>query len=168
MRLIVPTLEEMRETLLRGAACWRLPDRICDDDAPPPDFMMQRSLNSIADRPELATWFAPRLFWAKEIGAIVGSGSFKTAPDHPHGAEIGYGIAARFQGHGYATAGVRLIITEAFAFPQVKEIFAEAQPDNLPSIRVLQKCDFAPDDEKSNSNDDRILRFHLIRRAWRS
>ncbi len=99
-----------------------------------------------------------------EIGAIVGSGRFKRLPDHPQGVEIGYGIGARHEGQGYATAGVRLMIAEAFAHPKIRELVATAKSDNPASIRVLQKCGFTPEPDGLYPDDRHYLRFHLCAR----
>jgi ribosomal-protein-alanine N-acetyltransferase len=163
MRLIIPAPEELRQALATGAAVWRTPTRSCDDDAAPPPIVLQRALESIAAHPEAAAWLAPRLFWVPEIGAIVGSGRFKRLPDHPQGVEIGYGVGAAHLGRGYASAGVRLMIAEAFAHPSVQELVARAQPDNLASIRVLEKCGFVPEPEGRYPDDRHYLRFHLRR-----
>ena len=163
MKLIIPTLEELREAQRTGPAAWRTSGRHCDDDAAPPPGVLQRSLENIAAHPAHAAWFLPRLFWAEEPAAIVGSGRFKTTPDHADGVEIGYGIGSRHQGHGYATAGVCLMIAEAFTRPAVTRIFAMVRPDNLPSIRVLKKCGFRPDGQVPDPKDGQLLRFRLSR-----
>jgi len=163
MRLVTPTQEELRQALLNGAAVWHSPDRSCDDDAAPPPIVLQRALESIAAYPAAAAWFAPRLFWVEATGVIVGSGRFKTSPDDPRGVEIGYGVGSRHQGCGYATAGVRLMIAEAFTHPNVPEIFATTRSDNLPSRRVLEKCGFVPDGEGIDLKDGLILGFRLVR-----
>jgi RimJ/RimL family protein N-acetyltransferase len=163
MKLIVPTLAELQEAQRTGADVWRRSGRQCDDDAAPPATVVQRSLEAAAAHPAHAAWFVPRLFWAEDALAIVGSGRFKTTTDHPDGVEIGYGIGTRHQGHGYATAGVCLMIAEAFTRPTVKTVIAMVRPDNLPSIRVLKKCGFRPDGQVPDPKDGQLLRFRLSR-----
>ena len=163
MKLLTPTPGELRQALITGAAVWRSPNRSCDDDAAPPPAVLQRALECIAANPDFAAWFSPRLFWVPEIEAIVGSGRFKRLPDHPRGVEIGYGVGTQHDGKGYATAGVRLMIAEAFAHPKIRELVATAKPDNLASIRVLQKCGFIADPEERYPIDRHYLRFHLLR-----
>ena len=163
MKLIVPTLEELRSAQLTGAAVWRTPERGCDDDAAPPPIVLQRALENIAAHPAHGAWFIPRLFWVEEAGAIVGSGRFKTTPDDPAGVEVGYGIGPRHQGHSYATAGVCLMIAEAFALPTVRTIIAMVRPDNLPSIRVLKKCGFRLEATVPDPKDGQLHRFRLSR-----
>lgn len=163
MKLIVPTLEELRSAQLTGAAVWRSPKHGCDDDAAPPPIVLQRALETAAAHPAHAAWFVPRLFWVEEAGAIVGSGRFKTAPDDPAGVEVGYGIGTRHQSHGYATAGVCLMVAEAFTRPTVTKIFAMVRPDNLPSIRVLKKCGFRLEATVPDPKEGELLRFRLAR-----
>ena len=163
MRLLIPSAEELRQALVIGAAVWRSPDRACEDDAAPPPIVLQRALENIAAHPDFSAWFSPRLFWVPDIGSIVGSGRFKRLPDHPQGVEIGYGVGGRFQGRGYATAGVQLMIAEAFARPEINELVATAKPDNLASIRVLEKCGFVPSPERPGIEDRMYQRFHLRR-----
>jgi RimJ/RimL family protein N-acetyltransferase len=56
------------------------------------------------------------------------------------------------------------MIAEAFAHPQINLLVATAKPDNLASIRVLQKCGFIPAREGRVPSDPMFLRFHLHRR----
>jgi ribosomal-protein-alanine N-acetyltransferase len=163
MRFIVPSVAEVRLTIMRGAAYWRAPDRACDDDAFPPEKVLRRWVDFVAASPTAASWFAPRLFWVEAVGAIVGTGSFKTAPDDPLGVEIGYGIAARHRGQGYATEAVRLLVTEAFACSDTPHVFATVNPTNLASQRVLAKCGFVREGEALDPDDGLVWRFVLPR-----
>ena len=163
MRFIVPTVAEVRLTIMRGAAYWRAPGRECADDVFPPETVMRRWLDLMLPSPEATTWFAPRLFWVEAIGAIVGTGSFKTAPDDPLGVEIGYGIAAQHRGRGHATAAVRHLVAEAFARSDTPHVFASVNPANLASLRVLAKCGFTREGEALDPDDGLVWRFVLPR-----
>ena len=59
-----------------------------------------------------------------------------------HNPEIGYGILDEFQGQGYATEAVKLVLKWAFDHPEVVAVEAESDPDNAASQRVLKKCGF--------------------------
>ncbi len=72
---------------------------------------------------------------------LVGSGGFKSRPDGG-AVEIGYGTLARFQGRGYATEAMASLTAWALSQPGVTLVFAEALPENVPSVRVLQKAGF--------------------------
>ncbi len=159
MRLIVPTVAELQASMARGGDFWRRPDCACEDDALPPVFVLQRAVAFITAQPALAPWFAPRLFWEETTHAIVGSGGFKNSPSDMIGVEIGYGIARRHQGRGYATAAVRLLVADAFALSPTPLVFATVRPDNLPSLRVLEKCGFTRDGIALDPEDGLLGRF---------
>ena len=57
-------------------------------------------------------------------------------------AELGYRIGKAFQGNGYASKAVKLIINEAFTHLSVVEIYAGTAKDNVGSRRVLERNGF--------------------------
>jgi RimJ/RimL family protein N-acetyltransferase len=71
--------------------------------------------------------------------SLVGDLGFKGGPDPSGRVEIGYGVAPAHRRQGYATEAVRGLILWAFARPEVRTILAECLPDNLASIRVLER-----------------------------
>jgi RimJ/RimL family protein N-acetyltransferase len=56
--------------------------------------------------------------------------------------ELGYWLAARYWGHGYATEAARAVIDHAFDDPAVEALVAGARVSNPASRRVLEKCGF--------------------------
>jgi len=56
--------------------------------------------------------------------------------------EIGYGLIDTYWNKGYATEAVGVIVKWALNQPGVKYVEAEAEPDNIASIRVLEKNNF--------------------------
>jgi RimJ/RimL family protein N-acetyltransferase len=73
----------------------------------------------------------------------VGFANYRRAIEPPLDApEIGWALAARFHGRGYATEAVRSALTWG------EEHFGPARttciinPENLPSIRVAEKCGY--------------------------
>ena len=82
----------------------------------------------------------------KKDGTHIGECCFKGIS--PNGsAEIGYGISEEYQGRGYATEAVNAIVEWVLQQHRVLSVVAEAEADNLASIRVLQKCGFLPTGE---------------------
>ncbi len=73
---------------------------------------------------------------------LVGSGGFMSKPNGGL-VEVGYGTITEFQGQGYATEAVSALTAWALSQPEISRVFAEALPDNVPSVRVLQKAGFA-------------------------
>ncbi len=82
-------------------------------------------------------WYA---IWAIELkgGARIGDLCFKGVADGK--TEIGYGIYDEFQGNGYMTEAAEAACD--YAEKQGLVVEAEAEKDNLASLRVLEKCNF--------------------------
>jgi ribosomal-protein-alanine N-acetyltransferase len=58
------------------------------------------------------------------------------------GWEIGYHIAKKYTGRGYATEAVTLFLEYLKKYISLKEIYGVALSDNKASRRVLEKCGF--------------------------
>ena len=56
-------------------------------------------------------------------------------------AEIGYLLVREAQGYGFAQEALGLLITHLFA-QGYRRIFADVDPDNTPSVKLLQKLGF--------------------------
>jgi len=70
--------------------------------------------------------------------------------DHVKKAEVGYRIGEGFQGKGYATKAVKLIIEEASAQLSIKEMVAGTAKNNISSIKVLENNGFILTGEEKN------------------
>lgn len=57
-------------------------------------------------------------------------------------AELGYRVGKAFQGNGYASKAVKLIINEAFTHLSVMEVYAGTAKNNAGSRKVLEKNGF--------------------------
>jgi [ribosomal protein S5]-alanine N-acetyltransferase len=55
-------------------------------------------------------------------------------------AELGFRLARRFWGHGYATEMSRALVRHGFEQLALRQIVAFVDPEHLASIRVLQKA----------------------------
>ena len=99
-------------------------------------------LDGCLEHPDQWEWYA---IWMIELkdGTHVGELCFKGLSADGI-AEIGYGISEEYQSNGYATEAVKAILEWAFSHPEVVTVEAETDPDNTASIRVLEKCGFAP------------------------
>lgn len=58
-------------------------------------------------------------------------------------AELGYRVGARFNGRGIARAAVAQVLQRAFGELQLSRIEANARPENLGSVRVLEASGFS-------------------------
>ena len=85
---------------------------------------------------------------------------------------IGYSLARRYHGHGYAIEAVGALVDRVFGTrPEVHRIRSAADPLNLPSIRLLEGLGFVDEGVARQSElirgewlDD--ARFGLLRREW--
>lgn len=56
--------------------------------------------------------------------------------------EIAYSLLPEFQGRGYATEAVKGLVAWAFTHPEIRRVVAEALPEKIPSIHVLERNGF--------------------------
>ena len=102
-------------------------------------------LNGCLAHPDQWEWYA---IWMIELkdGTHIGELCFKGLSEEGT-AEIGYGIAEDYQGHGYATEAVSALLDWAFKQPGVSRVTAETEESNIASQRVLKKSGFIPTGE---------------------
>ncbi|HYW45800.1 MAG TPA: GNAT family N-acetyltransferase [Bryobacteraceae bacterium] len=109
--------------------------------------------------------------WAveeKATGNFVGElgfGDFKRdiEPSFNGVPEVGWVLVSRVHGKGYATEGVRAALAwgeERFGLAQTACII---HPENLPSIRVAEKCGFREFQRTVYKNQPTILFFRQVR-----
>ena len=87
--------------------------------------------------------FAPWVAVLREDDRVVGWGGLGIDPFAPGwGPEVSYFFHPAHWGRGFATEVVRAAVTHGFETLSLPAIGAFARPDNLASIRVLEKCGF--------------------------
>ena len=79
--------------------------------------------------------------------------------------EIGYHIAERYTGCGYATEAVRAFLPAAARTVGADEVYGVCLRDNLASARVLRKCGFSPVFE--GIGDYQGERREIFKGVWR-
>jgi RimJ/RimL family protein N-acetyltransferase len=57
-----------------------------------------------------------------------------------HSAEVGFFVAQRYWGHGYATEAARAVVDWAMSVPTVWRVWATCDCENVASVRVLEKA----------------------------
>ena len=87
--------------------------------------------------------FAP---WTAVLSAedrVIGWGGLNKDPNAPHwGVEVAYYIDRRYWGRGLASELVRESLAHAFDDLGLPEVHAFAKPENVASLRVLERCGF--------------------------
>jgi ribosomal-protein-alanine N-acetyltransferase len=71
--------------------------------------------------------------------------------------EVGYGINPSYQNRGYATEMVKALTDWALAQPIVSRVIAECRPDNVGSIRVLEKTGFERIGQRFDEEDGALI-----------
>lgn len=95
----------------------------------------------------------------RDRGMIAGSAElFVVSPAHRRG-ELGYALARRCWGRGYATEAARALLAFGFGPLGLHKISATCDPDNLGSARVLAKVGMA----REGYLRDQLL----VRGVWR-
>lgn len=78
----------------------------------------------------------------KESNEIIGSCGFNSFDFENENAEIGYDIAKSFWGRGYASEAICSLLDHAFSSLKLNRIEAKVDPENVNSIKLLQKLNF--------------------------
>lgn len=97
-------------------------------------------LNGCLAHPDQWEWYAIWMIERKD-GTHVGELCFKGV-DECGSTEIGYGINEKYQKHGYATEAVTAATAWALEQKKVHCVTAQVDPENIASIRVLEKSGF--------------------------
>lgn len=96
---------------------------------------------------EIADLFAARaLFqWGvaeRETGSVVGTATLASlSPEHGR-AEVGYALARRVWGRGYAVEALAALVAFAFDTLGLRRLEADVEPRNVRSVRVLERLQF--------------------------
>ena len=77
-----------------------------------------------------------------ESNEIIGSCGFNSLDFENEKAEIGYDIAKAFWGRGYASEAMSGLLDYAFSTLKLNRIEAKVEPENVNSVKVLQKLNF--------------------------
>ncbi len=77
----------------------------------------------------------------KTNGKMIGTAGFTSVDEKNACAEIGYVLNPDYHGQGIATEAVALLLNFAFCEVGFNRIEAKFLSENLPSRRVMEKCD---------------------------
>lgn len=85
--------------------------------------------------------------------------------------EIGYILRRDRWGRGYAREAVSAIVSHAFSEPALRRISADTDPDNRPSVRLLESLGFVREGVLRGEWETHIgirdsLMFGLLREEW--
>ncbi len=78
----------------------------------------------------------------RETNEIIGSCGFNSFDLENCKTEIGYDIAKPYWGNGYAPESITVLVESAFNVLNLNRVEAKVEPENINSIKVLQKLGF--------------------------
>jgi ribosomal-protein-alanine N-acetyltransferase len=112
----------------------------------------------------------PFLITLRDSNSMIGSIDLSIEGDRSSGA-LGYWLGEDYWGQGYATEAAIAVVGFAFEILKLKEVTANALPDNQRSIHVLEKAGLR---HVGNESEETVERgrvntelFALKRTAWR-
>ena len=79
--------------------------------------------------------------WERDTGELVGDSTLFFAAEHVEW-ELAYGVRRDRWGLGYATEAARACVNYGFENLALERIVADVEPQNVASIRVLEKVGF--------------------------
>jgi ribosomal-protein-alanine N-acetyltransferase len=106
------------------------------------DAMVNFWLPKTLEHPELYKWYTNWEIILKSTNTSIGGMGFAGEPNEHGEAETGYMIDQQHQNKGYATEALQLLIKWAFTHDVVMAIVVHTYEDNLPSRKILAKCNF--------------------------
>jgi RimJ/RimL family protein N-acetyltransferase len=74
--------------------------------------------------------------------SVVGDIGFRGPPDDAGAIEIGYSVIPSRRRRGYATEAAGALVRWACSQPDVEVVVAGCDPNNVPSIRILEQVGF--------------------------
>ena len=107
--------------------------------------------------------FPSGVFEVHHLGALVGSVSL--VGTSPCEARIGYNIAERYRGRGFATLAVAAVLKTAPS-RGLDTLLAQCRSNNVPSRRILERSGFALRSSAPFSTTDRDLTVQFMVYEW--
>ena len=109
-------------------------------DAPYPRDAGERFVRALMlEHPDAAgAWFQFAVA-LRASGRLIGDCAAKPDVEDPRQCEIGFTIAPQYQGHGYATEAVRLLLGYLFDARGKHRITARCDPRNAASVALLER-----------------------------
>ena len=155
------SLHPLSTSALKAIEASLLPEELIGravPDAMPPPFVASRALQleAAADAQPVSTSY---LIVRSEDSRLVGACGFKTALGAQR-VEVGYGVASSAQGQGAATTALRLLAEVAFSSGST-EVLVEVVPENIASLRVVQKAGFLHIGERRDEDNELVTQWVL-------
>jgi ribosomal-protein-alanine N-acetyltransferase len=161
---LVPFTLEVVDALDRHDRAERLIGATIPDDWPDEDLGGLVSLYADWIRADPSVvGFGPWVVIARAEHVVVGSAGFIGKPGPERTIELGFGTHPDYRNRGYASEAGRALAEWGLDQPGVDRVIAKCDPDNVASVRVLEKIGM----NRVGEADGQIL-WDLLARAERS
>lgn len=117
-----------------------MPGLVAGAGWPQPDTLAGLAMDVAAGEQSRTGWFIV----LRSSGEVFGDCGWRGGPDAAGEAEIGYGLAAPWRGHGYGTEAIGGLLRWCTAQPGVRRLVAGVMAGNEPSRRLLARLGFEP------------------------
>lgn len=164
--LRAPTLDDRQEFIALIHQSWHF---LSPWVLPPFNAKTFREFVKRSDQPDYQSFFICR----KQDGVILGvinmsqifRGFFQSA-------FLGYYIGAAYTNQGYMTEALQLVLRHAFVKMKLHRLEANIQPENIASIRLVQRCGFhkegySPRYLKINNRWRDHERWAILKETWK-
>ena len=94
----------------------------------------------------------------RKNGELIGNCGIRRKPDNEWEADLGYELAPRYWGRGYATEAARAMVDFGFRVQGLQRISSWCIADNIASARVLERLGFQP--------EGRLRRNEFFKGRW--
>ena len=123
----------------REAACRALGSRLCAE-WPDPHLhgVLRRHAGASPDTECFGVW----VMIERCSASVVGDIGFRGLPDDAGTIEVGYSVIPSRRRRGYATEAASALVRWAASQPSVDVIVAGCDPNNVPSISILERVGF--------------------------
>jgi RimJ/RimL family protein N-acetyltransferase len=121
------------------------------------DAMINFWLPKTLANPAKFLWYTDWEIVLKSENLSIGGMGFAGEPNEHGEAEIGYMIEGNHQNKGYATEALKLLSDWALGQNSVKSVIVHTFESNLPSVRILEKCEF----NQFRRGEDGLLSFRF-------
>jgi [ribosomal protein S5]-alanine N-acetyltransferase len=153
--LVAATPDDLQR-LARGEPPYWAGGPVLPEAAAPP-FVAERALQQAAQGVS-RRWCSLFHVVRRHDRALVGGCGFKQAPQDGW-VEVGYGIAPACRRQGFARQALQALLHKAFEAAEVQGVWAAINPDNGPSIRVVQALGFRPEGRFVDASGETLVRW---------
>jgi [ribosomal protein S5]-alanine N-acetyltransferase len=168
--ILTPRLEliSLSADFIRSSLQGRLEDAAAELGAilPPswPDSFPQlvKILADLEANPAARPWLMRGMVLRSPVRELIGGTGFHDPPGPARTVEIGYGVEATHRRQGYVSEAVTAICEWAARDPGVDRILASVDPDNAPSLGVVEKLRFRHTGRRWDEEDGWELTFERV------